>query len=81
VESEEATSDSLPENDPTQRRKDARERKAIGVFFAVFASLREKFLLVGTAKKNPHIITRLEQRMMRDYPDYYERCLSHKHCL
>jgi len=32
--------------------------------------------LVGTAKKNPHIITRLEQRMQRDYPEYYERCLE-----
>lgn len=32
--------------------------------------------LVGSAKKNPQITTRLEQRMKRDYPDYYQRCLS-----
>lgn len=37
--------------------------------------------LVGTAKKNPQIITRMEQRMKRDYPDYYERCEALDDCL
>lgn len=32
--------------------------------------------LVGSAKRNPRIARRLEQRVEQDYPDYYERCLQ-----
>lgn len=32
--------------------------------------------LIAGAKRNPDIAKRLEQRVKRDYPDYYERCLN-----
>lgn len=32
--------------------------------------------LIASAKRDPHIARRLEQRIKRDYPDYYERCLQ-----
>lgn len=33
--------------------------------------------LIGGAKRNPVIAERLERRVMRDYPDYYERCVRY----
>jgi hypothetical protein len=32
--------------------------------------------LVASAKRNPDLALRLESRVKRDYPDYYERCLN-----
>lgn len=32
--------------------------------------------LIGDAKQNRRVLERLEQRVRRDYPEYYERCLG-----
>lgn len=32
--------------------------------------------LIGPAKRNKMIIERLEKRVQKDYPDYYERCIN-----
>jgi hypothetical protein len=33
--------------------------------------------LLGTAKKNKLLMQRLERRVCRDYPEYYERCMKY----